>query len=92
MEAMMKATEQDTATLTVQQWGNSLAVRIPAALAKKVKFVVGQPVEISIDDLGVVVHRKGSPKLTLNQRLAAFDPEKHGGEVMVSGRIGAEVF
>jgi antitoxin MazE len=81
-----------TANLTVQQWGNSLAVRIPAALARKVHFVAGQPVEVTTDDFGVVVHRKGCPKLTLEQRLAAFDPAKHGGEVMVSGRIGAEVF
>lgn len=81
-----------TAQLTVQQWGNSLAVRIPAAIAKKVRFIAGQPVELTIDDLGVVVHRKGSPKLTLKQRLDAFDPEVHGGEVISSGRIGAEVF
>ncbi|MGS0740730.1 AbrB/MazE/SpoVT family DNA-binding domain-containing protein [Glaciimonas sp. GG7] len=81
-----------TATLTVQQWGNSLAVRIPAALARKVHFVVGQPVEISTDDFGVVVHRKGSPKLTLEQKLAAFDPTMHGGEAMASDPIGGEVF
>lgn len=81
-----------TATLTVQQWGNSLAVRIPAALARKVHFVAGQPVEVTTDDFGVIVRRKGSPKLTLEQRLAAFDPDRHGGEVMASGRIGAEVF
>ena len=81
-----------TAILTVQQWGNSLAVRIPAALARKVHFVAGQPVEMMTDDLGVVVHRKGAPKLTLAQRLAAFDPVKHGGEVMASNRLGAEIF
>jgi len=78
--------------LTVQQWGNSLAVRIPAAIAKKVRFVVGQPVELSTDDLGVVVHRKGQPRLSLEQRLDLFDPEIHGGEVITSGRVGAEVF
>lgn len=81
-----------TAKLTIQQWGNSLAVRIPAAIARRVRFVAGQPVEVSTDDFGVVVHRKGSPKLTLEQRLAAFDPTTHGGEVMASGRVGAEVF
>ena len=81
-----------TAYLTVQQWGNSLAVRIPAPIARRVRFVAGQPVEVSVDDFGVVVHRKGSPKLTLAQRLAAFDPVIHGGEVMASDRIGAEVF
>lgn len=74
-----------TARLTVQQWGNSLAVRIPAALARKVHFVVGQRVEVPTDNLGVIVHREGapkltSPKLTLKQKLAVFDPEKHGGE------------
>lgn len=80
-----------TTTLTVQKWGNSLAVRIPAALARKAQFTVGQPVEITSDDFGVIVHRKGCPKLTLAQRLAAFNPDTHGGEVMASGRVGAEV-
>jgi len=28
------------ATLTVQQWGNSLAVRIPAAIARAAHYVV----------------------------------------------------
>jgi antitoxin component of MazEF toxin-antitoxin module len=37
-----------TAVLTLQQWGNSLAVRIPAALARSAHFSVGQPVELSL--------------------------------------------
>lgn len=78
-------------TLTIQKWGNSLAVRIPAALARKVDFVVGQPVTITTDEFGVIVHRTGSPKQTLAQRLAAFDADQHGGEAMASGRVGAEV-
>jgi len=69
---------------TVQQWGNSVAVRIPAAIARKAHFVVEQPVEVLSNDLGIVVHRKGSPKLTLEQRLKAFDTTKHGGEVEAS--------
>ncbi len=39
-----------TATLTVPQWGNSLAVRIPAAVARSARFRVGQPVEVSAQD------------------------------------------
>jgi antitoxin MazE len=31
-----------TATLPVQRWGNSLAVRIPAAVAWTARFKVGQ--------------------------------------------------
>jgi antitoxin MazE len=39
-----------SATLTVKQWGNSLAVRIPAAVARSAPFRVGQPVEVSAQD------------------------------------------
>jgi antitoxin MazE len=79
-----------TARLTVQQWGNSLAVRIPSAIARSAHFVVGQPVEVSVADDGVVVKRAGSPKLTLAQKLAAFDPAHHGGEAMATRPVGNE--
>lgn len=81
-----------TATLTLQQWGNSLAVRIPAAVARSARFKVGQPVEVSAQDSNVLVKAVGEPKLTLAQKLAAFDPIRHGGEVMVTGAVGKEVF
>ena len=81
-----------TAKLTVQQWGNSLAVRIPAAVARSAHFTVGQPVEVSIMDDGVLVKRAGRPRLTLAQKLAAFDPASHGGEAMATRRpVGSEV-
>ena len=32
------------------------------------------------------------PKLALGQKLKAFNPAKHGGEVGISGQVGAEVF
>lgn len=78
--------------LTIQQWGNSLAVRIPSAIARSAHFAVGQPVEVTVQDLGVMVKPIGAPKLTLAQKLALFDPAQHGGEVMVTGSVGAEVF
>ena len=81
-----------TATLTLQQWGNSLAVRIPAAVARSARFKVGQPVEVSAQDSNVLVKAIGEPRLTLGQKLAAFDPIRHGGEVMATGRLGMEVY
>lgn len=77
---------------TIQQWGNSPAVRIPSAVAKSAQLSVGQPVEVIAEDSGVTVKAVGEPKLTLAQKLALFDPQKHGGEVLATGRIGAEVF
>jgi antitoxin MazE len=80
-----------SATLTVQQWGNSLAVRIPAAVARSARFRVGQPVEVSAQDCNVLVKSIGDPKLTLAQKLAAFDPALHGGEAMATDPVGKEI-
>ena len=51
---------------------------------------MGQPVELSVGEEGVLVKPAGRPKLTLAQKLAVFDPAQHGGEVMATYRIGAE--
>lgn len=80
-----------SATLKIQKWGNSLAVRIPAKVARSVRFVEGQPVIVAVEDRSVAIKPIGAPKLTLAQKLARFDPEEHGGELMRSGRVGAEV-
>ena len=81
-----------TATLTVQQWGNSLAVRIPSAVAKSAGFKLGQPVKVSAQESRVLVTAVGPPRLTLAQKLAVFDPDRHAGEVMKTKRAGNEVF
>lgn len=80
------------ANLTIRKWGNNLAVRIPTSIARSANFTEGQPVEITVHEMGVMVKPVGVPKLTLAEKLALFDPAKHGGEVMVTGRVGKEVF
>jgi antitoxin MazE len=77
---------------TVQEWGNGLAVRITAKVAKAARLSRGQPIKVEVVDGGVFLRVAGKPKLTLAQKLKAFDPAMHGGEVMATGRIGAEVF
>ena len=81
-----------TANLTVQQWGNSLAVRIPSAVARSAGFKLGQPVKVSAQKSRVLVTAVGTPRLTLAQKLAAFDPGRHAGELMATTRVGNEVF
>ena len=87
-----RAVAKRTAELTIQKWGNNLAVRIPAAVARSARLSVGQPVRVSAEERGVVVHLLGEPKLSLAQKLARFDPARHGGEAMPTGRVGVEVF
>ena len=81
-----------TAKLTVQKWGNSLAVRIPAAIARTAHFYLGTLVELSVRENGIFVKPIGERKLPLDERLDAFDPKKHGGEVMSSKHVGLEEF
>ncbi|MCC6912653.1 MAG: AbrB/MazE/SpoVT family DNA-binding domain-containing protein [Rhodospirillaceae bacterium] len=76
--------------LKIQRWGNSLAVRIPAPVARSAHLTAGQPVELSVRDIGVVVKAIGTPKLSLAQKLAVFDPALHGGEAMPARRAGKE--
>jgi antitoxin MazE len=78
-------------SLKVQRWGNSLAVRIPAELARSAKFGVGVPVELSVEPAGLLIRAVGEPQLSLAQKLAAFDPVRHGGEAMVHAPLGVEV-
>jgi antitoxin MazE len=76
--------------LTIQKWGNSLAVRIPAAVARSARLRIGQPVEVSAEIGGVRVQSVGNPRLSLAQKLARFDPDQHSGEAMAVELIGAE--
>jgi antitoxin MazE len=78
---------------TVQVWGNGLGVRITAGVAKAAHFAQGLPVTVEVVEEGILVRPAAAkPKLSLAQKLKAFDPAVHGGEAMAGGRVGAEVF
>jgi len=70
-----------TAEETVQAWGNGLGVRITAPIAKAAGFARGLPIKVEVVDGGVFLRAVGKPQLTLAQKLEAFDPAIHGGEV-----------
>jgi antitoxin component of MazEF toxin-antitoxin module len=77
---------------TVQEWGNGLGVRITAPVAKAARLARGTPIRVEVVKGGFFVRVSGKPKLSLAQKLKAFDPAKHGGEVMVTGPVGVEAF
>lgn len=78
------------AVLDIKQWGNNLGVRLPAAVARKANLRVDQRVRVTVEGAQVVITPVATPPLTLAQRLALFDPVRHGGEAMASARVGAE--
>jgi antitoxin MazE len=78
------------AILDIKQWGNNLGVRLPAAVARAANLHVNQRVRIVVDDGQVVISPVLDAPLTLAQRLALFDPDRHGGEAMATTMLGAE--
>ena len=87
----MAASTSASAELVVQQWGNGLAVRLTAKIAKAAHLAVGQPVTVEVVKDGVLVRPAGKARLTLAQKLKLFDPAKHGGEVMADAPVGREI-
>jgi antitoxin MazE len=79
-----------SATTTIQRWGNSLAVRIPASVARSAHLGSGQPVEVSAQRSQVLIRAVGEPRPSLAQKLAAFDPARHSGEAMATAPVGHE--
>ena len=76
--------------LDIKHWGNTLGVRLPAAVARAARLQADQRVRISVEGERVIIERVQDTPLTLEQRLARFDPERHGGETLSTGRLGAE--
>ena len=86
----------NTATIkteqTIQEWGNGLAVRLTAPIARAANLVQGASVVVEVVEEGVLLRVAPKPRRTLVQELKAFNPALHGGEVETAGRVGAEVF
>ena len=78
------------AVLDIKQWGNNLGVRLPAAVAREAGLRVDQRVRVSVEGGNVLITPVEDAPLTLEQRLALFDPARHGGEAMANAPIGAE--
>lgn len=76
--------------LDIKRWGNNLGVRLPAAVARAAHLHADQRVRVSVEDGLIVIRPETEAPLTLEQRLAQFDPERHGGEAMAAKPVGAE--
>ena len=75
-------------TVALSPWGHSLAVRLPKELLKVAGITSTATFEATYANGAITLTPK---KLTLEERLASFDPAVHGGEVMAYAPTGAEV-
>lgn len=64
---------------TIQKWGNSLAVRIPQAVARQIRVEEGDAVELSVDAETMLV-RPARPRYKLGQLLRRVTPANRTAE------------
>lgn len=79
------------AVLDVKNWGNNLGVRLPSAIARAAQLRADQRVRITVEEGRVIITPIDREVLSLEERLARFDPDRHAGEAMPTDqRLGAE--
>ena len=75
----------------LRRWGNSLGIRLPAAIAREAQLQEDQSVELSVVEGGVLI-RPVQHRLSLAERLAAYEPMAgEPTEAMAFRPLGAEV-
>jgi antitoxin MazE len=77
-------------TATIQKWGNSLALRIPHAVAKQIRVEEGDAVTLRVSPAGLTV--KAAPKrLRLDDLLAQVTAENLHPATGWGADVGREV-
>ena len=80
-------------TATIQKWGNSLAVRLPKALADEARMREGARVELVRTPEGVLVKAKRKPRLRyrLSDLLAGITADNLHPETDWGPSVGKEI-
>ena len=76
----------------IQKWGNSLALRIPKALAEEAHVQQNTQVELSLVDGKLVIEPVKAPPLTLEDLLEGITEENLHLEVESGPSLGNEVW
>lgn len=79
-------------TSSIKMWGNSLALRIPSAVARDLGLSENSSVQIVSDGRTATIHPKKRKKLKLDDLVAAIKPDNIHGEIDWGGSIGKEVW
>ncbi len=82
------ANAQVTSKGHIGTWGNGLALRLTKPIASAAGVTHGSPVRVVVLPGRIVIEL--TPEPTLDDMLAAFDPQRHGSEAMAFAPVGRE--
>ncbi len=74
----------------VRKWGNSLALRIPKAVAEDSRIQYGSVVEVSVVKGKMIVAPVATPRFSLEQLLARVTKKNRHAEVETGAPVGRE--
>lgn len=74
----------------ISAWGNSHGIRLSRELMQAMQITPDTPLEMQVVAPGRVELRVASIKMTLAQKLKAFDPAIHSGELLADAPSGTE--
>jgi len=76
----------------VQKWGNSLALRIPKALAEEAGLEVGSEVELRVEDGELRIRKRRKKRYDLDEMLASVPDDFEPEEWDIGPPVGNEVW
>jgi antitoxin MazE len=77
---------------SIARWGNSLAVRLPKAVAEKAGLSEGDPIDVKVSGTGDIVLRRTRRRYTLDELVAGITPENRHEEIDFGPPVGKEVW
>lgn len=79
-----------TTALTISTWGNSHGIRLSRELMQTLGITPGTPLQATVVSKGCLELRAVPQRPSLQDKLAAFDPLVHVGELMQDAPQGME--
>ena len=76
----------------IQKWGNSLAVRIPKALAAEAGLKQGKAVDLRYEDGELRIRKRARKRYDLDEMLASVPDDFDEGEWDTGPPVGNEVW
>ncbi|HET6515411.1 MAG TPA: AbrB/MazE/SpoVT family DNA-binding domain-containing protein [Thermodesulfovibrionales bacterium] len=73
------------------QWGNSIGVRIPQALAKKSGITVDSAIEIDEADEGIIIKPLGKKEYSLKELVKGITAQNRHHEIDFGHPVGREL-
>lgn len=75
----------------IKKWGNSPAVRIPAAVMEAARLTLEQAVQVRAEH-GCIIIEPAAPAFALDVLLAGITPENRHAEIDTGDSVGSERF